>query len=150
MDAHGRTVDHLHFAVVCLDDSIHQPIPDASLAPAVEAIVGGGVRAVPLRQIAPRCTGAQHPKDAIEDPAIVARLATSTVLGKNGFDDTPLEVGQVVAHDPSSDASQLESLFAPIRQRKLSTGPSVDQTEYFYDWRRKDWSLGCDYIDFDF
>jgi hypothetical protein len=38
MDAHDRAVDHLHLAVVRLDDGIHQAIPDACLAPAVEAI----------------------------------------------------------------------------------------------------------------
>jgi hypothetical protein len=24
----------------------------------------------------------------------------------------------------------------------------LDQDEYFYDWRSKDWQLGCDYIEF--
>ena len=43
MDAHDRAVDHLHLAVVRLDDSIHQAIPNTCLAPAVEAIVGARV-----------------------------------------------------------------------------------------------------------
>jgi len=115
MDPNDRTVDHLHFAVVCLGDGIHQAIPDAGLSPTVEAIVGGRVRPVPLRQVAPWRACTQHPEDAVENAPIVARLATSTALGQNRLDDAPLEVGQVVAHDPSSDVSQLESLFAPIR-----------------------------------
>jgi hypothetical protein len=115
MDAHDRAVDHLNLTIVCLDDGIHQAIPDAGLAPPVEAIVGARVRPIPIRQIAPRGARAQHPKDAVEDPAIVAGLAASTVLGKKRLDDAPLEIGQVVPHDPSSDVSQLESLFAPIR-----------------------------------
>lgn len=115
MDAHDRAVDHLDLAIVGFDDAVHQAIPDACLAPPVEAIVGGRVRPISLRQIAPRSTRAQHPEDAVENAAIVGRLAASTVLGQKRFDDAPLEVRQVVAHDSSSGASQLESLFAPIR-----------------------------------
>ena len=115
MDAHDRTVDHLHFAVVCLDNGIHQAIPDACLAPAVEAIVSRRVRPISLRQIAPRSARAQHPKYAIENAAIVARLATAPVLRQKRFDDTPLEVGQVVTHDPSPSVLQLESWLALIR-----------------------------------
>jgi hypothetical protein len=37
------------------------------------------------------------------------------------LDDTPLEVGEIVAHDASSDVSKLESLFADLRHKKLST-----------------------------
>ena len=115
MNAHDRAVDHLHLAVVRLDDRIHQAIPDACLAPAVEAIVGRRVRPVTLRQIAPWCTGAQYPKNAVQNPAIVARFGAPSIHRHKRFDNAPLEVGQVVAHHPSSDAGQLESLFAPIR-----------------------------------
>ena len=115
MDPHDRAVDHLHLAVVRLDNGIHQAIPDAGLAPPVEPIVGGRVRAVPLRQVAPGSAGAQHPKDAIEDATVLPRFAAPTVLGKKRLDDIPFEICQVVAHDPSPDVSQLESLFAPIR-----------------------------------
>ena len=115
MDAHQRTVDHLYLAVVCLDDGIHQPIPDAGLAPAVEAIVDGRVRPISLRQIAPGRSGPQNPENAAEDTAIVRWLAATTACRQNRLDNAPLEIRQVVAHDPSSDVSQLESLFAPIR-----------------------------------
>lgn len=115
MDAHNRAVDHLHLAIVGLDDAVHQAIPDASLAPSVEAIVGGRVGTVSLRQIAPRRARAQHPEDPVENPAVVAWFAASSVLGKKRLDDTPLEVRQVVAHDPNSDVLEFESLFAPIR-----------------------------------
>ena len=115
MNAHDRTVDHLHIAVVSLDDGIHQMIPDTCLAPAVEAIVGGRVRHVPFGQIAPWSARAQDPKDSIENLAVVARFAASTALGQKRLDDTPLQVGQVVPHDPSPDVSQLESWFALIR-----------------------------------
>src|SRR5215207_6568239 len=44
---------------------------------------------------------------------------------QKGFDDAPLEVGQIVAHDPSSDVSKLESLFASPRYDYLGTRPRV-------------------------
>ncbi|KYK44723.1 hypothetical protein A1D31_36230 [Bradyrhizobium liaoningense] len=47
---------------------------------------------------------ARHPEDAIEDAAVVARLAASTILRKKRFDYITLEIRQAVAHDPSSDA----------------------------------------------
>lgn len=115
MDAHNRTVDHLHLAVVRFDNGVHQAIPDARLAPAVEAIVGRRVRPVALGQIAPWCASAQYPKNAVQNPAIVARLGAPSVHRQKRLDNAPLEVGQVVAHDPSPNAGQLESLFAPIR-----------------------------------
>ena len=116
MNAHERAVDHLHLSVVRLDDGVHQAVPDAGLAPAVEAVVCARVRPIALRQIAPRGAGPQHPKDAVQNTPIVSRFGTPAVHRQNRFDNAPLEVGEVVAHDPSSDASQLESLFAPIRQ----------------------------------
>ena len=105
MDAHNRAVDHLHLAIVHLDHGIHQAIPDACLAPAVEAIVGGCVRPVSLRQIAPRRARAQHPEDAVENTPVVLRFGASPVGRQERLDNAPLEVGQVVAHDPSSDVS---------------------------------------------
>jgi hypothetical protein len=119
MDAHDRAVDHLHLAVVRLDDGIHQAILNTCLAPAVEAMVGARVGPISRRQIAPRRARAQHPEDTVENAAVVARLAVATVLGQKRFDNAPLEIGQAVAHDPSSDVSQLESLFAPIRSEKF-------------------------------
>ena len=105
MDAHERAVDHLHLAVVRFDDGIHQTIPDSRFAPTVETIVGGRVGPISLRQIAPGRSRAQHPEDTIENAAIVARFAPATLHRQKRFDDTPLEVGQVVAHDPSPDVS---------------------------------------------
>lgn len=115
MNAYDRAVDHLHFAVVSLDNGVHQTVPDAGLAPAIEAVVCARVRPVALGQIAPRGAGPQHPKDAVENTPVLSRFGTPAIPRQNRFDNAPLEVGEVVAHDPSSDAWQLESLFAPIR-----------------------------------
>ena len=115
MHAHDRTVDHLHAAVVRFDDSAHQAIPDTGFPPAVEAIVGRRVRPVALGQISPWCASAEDPEDAIENSSIVLRLRPAPIHGQQGFDNAPLEVGQIVAHDPSPDVSKLESLFADLR-----------------------------------
>lgn len=124
MHAHDRAVDHLHLAVVRLDDGLHQAVPDAGLAPAIEAVVGRGVGPVSTRQVAPRRAGTQHPEDAIEHASVVLRLGPSPVHRQKRLDDTPLEVCEIVAHDPSSDVSKLESLFADLRYKKLGTRPS--------------------------
>ena len=113
MNAHNRAVDHLHLAVVALDDGIHQPIPDAGLAPAVETIVGRRVRPISFRQIAPRGAAAQHPENAVEHTPVGLSARSRLPFGQHRLDDAPLEVRQIVAHDPSSDVSNLESLFAP-------------------------------------
>ena len=115
MNTHDRTVDHLHFAAVRLGHSIHQPVPDAGLAPAIEAIVGGRIRPVALRQIAPWCSGSQNPENAVEDAPVVSSSGPRTSLRQNRFDDAPLVIREIVAHDASSAAGQLESLFADLR-----------------------------------
>jgi hypothetical protein len=94
-----------------------QPIPKAGLAPAVEAIVGGGVGRVSPWQIAPSCTCTQDPEDAVENAAVLLRLATASTLRQSRLDEALLEVGQV-------DVLELESLFTAARQRYLRTGAS--------------------------
>ena len=54
--AHDRRVDHLHRRVMSGGERIHDLVPDASPAPANEAIVAGGMGTEALRQIAPRRT----------------------------------------------------------------------------------------------
>lgn len=111
MYTHDRAVDHLHVAVVRLDDGIHQAIPDACLAPAVEAIVGGRVGAISLGHVAPRRTGAQHPEDAVENAPILLRLDAAPFRRQQRLDNAPLEVREIVAHDPGPDVWERESLF---------------------------------------
>src|SRR6266702_3499849 len=45
---------------------IHDLVPHSSPAPANEAVVAGGVRPKVLRQITPRRTRTQNPKDAVK------------------------------------------------------------------------------------
>ena len=47
------------------------PLPDPRLAPTAEATVDRLPVPIALRQIAPRCIGAQHPHDPVEHPSMV-------------------------------------------------------------------------------
>jgi len=111
MHAHDRAVYHLHLAAVRLYDGVHQAVPDAGFAPAIEAVVDRRVGPVPFGKIAPRRACAQHVEHAVDDPPIVLRLRPPAVHRQQRIDDAPLEVCEIVAHDPSSDVSNLESLF---------------------------------------
>ncbi len=66
---HDRGVDRLDVAVVNLCDRAHQPIPDASFPPAVEAIIDRRRWAVANRHIRPGRTRPKHPEDAVQNPA---------------------------------------------------------------------------------
>ena len=113
MNAHDRAVDHLHLAVVRLDDCVHQLVPDTGLPPPVGAIVDRRVRPVALGQIAPRTARAQDVEYTVEDLPIVLGLRPAPIHGKQRLNDAPLKVCQIVTcHDPSSDVCELESLLA--------------------------------------
>jgi hypothetical protein len=107
MYPHHRAIDHLHLAAMGLGDGIHQPLPDARLAPSVEAIVSARVGPVALWQVAPRRSRPQHPENAVHDPPVVLWLAPRTPLGQDRLDDAPLKVCEIVPHD---QAPQLQSL----------------------------------------
>ena len=112
MNTHDRAVDHLHLAAVGLHDGIHQSVPDARFAPAIETVVDRRVGAVALGQIAPRRAGAQDVENAVDDLPVVLRLGPAPIHRQHRLDDTPLEVREIVtSHDPSSDVWQRESLF---------------------------------------
>jgi hypothetical protein len=115
VNPNDRTIDHLKLSVVRLGYRVHQAIPNASFAPASEAIVGRRIGSVSVGKIAPWRTGAQNPEDAVQNPAIILAARTRPAFRQDRFDNAPLEVRQIVAHDPSSDVSNLESLFALLR-----------------------------------
>jgi len=71
MNTHNRGVDHLDRSIMRGSQGVHDPAPHASPTPANEAVVASAIGAELLRQIAPRCTRSQHPKDAIQHTAVV-------------------------------------------------------------------------------
>jgi len=119
MHAHNRTVDHLHVAIVRLNDGVHQSVPDPSFAPAVEAIVGRRVWTISLRHVPPRRACAQHPEDTVEDAPILLRFDAAPLRRQQRLDHAPLEVREIVAHDPGPDVWERESLFESRVQRKI-------------------------------
>src|SRR5262245_18159672 len=109
MPTHARAVDHLDLASADSHGRMPQAIPHAGLSSAVETVVGRRARRVALGNTAQGCAVAQNPEDAIEHPPVVLWIWTVPIHLQARFDDAPLEVGQIVAHDPSSDGSQLQT-----------------------------------------
>src|SRR5262249_39941843 len=72
-----------------------------------EAIVAGGVGTKTVRQVPPRRPGSQHPKDAVENTAVVHPDYATRRVREHGLDGGPFVVGKFIAHD-----SKLPSLRA--------------------------------------
>ena len=78
-------------AISTQTDSAGIPIP-----PSHDVIVASSARTVALGKIAPRCTRSQHPKDAVQHTPIIDARYASRLVGQQGLNHAPLEVGQVV------------------------------------------------------
>ncbi len=84
-----RGIDHLQTAIVSLSNPVYYLVPNAGLAPPIEAIVDRCARAVPRRQIPPRRTRAQNPEYPVQNPPIVntsPRCCTSDIRSNSSFD----------------------------------------------------------------
>jgi hypothetical protein len=105
MSAHDRPIDEVNFPVqrallVAHSLQLRQHlVPDAGLAPALEAAVNRRPAAIPFRQIAPRRTRAQDPENAVDDRAMVAVRPSGPRLlrRKQWFQPLPLFVRQVMS-----------------------------------------------------
>jgi hypothetical protein len=51
----------LDVAIISLGNSLQKPVPNACLAPAVEAVHAGGVRAIPRRKCPPNALPSEMP-----------------------------------------------------------------------------------------
>src|SRR6516162_11288662 len=80
MHPDNRGVDHLHRRIMGGGQRVHDAAPDASPSPANEAVVAGGVRTEVIGQVAPWCSGSQHPEDAIEDTPVVHPWHTARLV----------------------------------------------------------------------
>src|SRR6476660_6352215 len=109
VDPDDGGVDHLHIAVMGCSDRIHQAVPDASFAPAVEAVVNGGWRPIALRQVRPERTRAQHPEDAVENPPIIDPWHAPRLVRQVRLDRLPLPLRQFVAAHPKAPEKEVES-----------------------------------------
>ena len=95
--------------------------PDARPLPANEAIVASSVGTKTVRQVPPSRAGPRHPKDAVEDTAVVHPCYATPLVRQHRLDGSPF-VGQFIAHD-----SKLPSLGArsePTSTRLVPVAPS--------------------------
>ena len=110
MGADGCAVDHLNVTIMCGGDGVHHPIPHSGLSPSHEAVVASGARAIAVRQVAPRCTGSQHPEDAVQHTSVIDAWNASRFVGQQRFDHAPLKVGQIIsAHADAESQFRLEA-----------------------------------------
>ena len=102
----------MHLAAVGCHNSVHQPIPNAGFAPAIEAVVGGRVGAVALGQVAPGRSRSQDEKDRVENTPVVCARHAPRLVGQKRLDDPPLRIAQVKPrHLQSSANTEVESGF---------------------------------------
>src|ERR1700753_3413743 len=99
MYANNRGVDHLHRGIMVTCQCAHELGPHACPSPPNETIVTGRVRTEVFWQVAPRCPGSQHPKDAIEDTTVINSWNASRLVRQHRLNGKPFIVREFVAHD---------------------------------------------------
>jgi hypothetical protein len=73
-------------------------VPQAVLAPGVEARVDGFPGSEKLRQVAPGGAGVQNPEDAVDHQSVVLGWSSRPVAGwEEGAQDVPLGITQAVS-----------------------------------------------------
>src|SRR5262245_35287773 len=102
MNPDNRGVDHLDGRIVSTRKRFHDPSPNARPSPANEAVVASSVWPESIGQITPRCSGSQHPKDAIQYTAVIRASHAARLVRQHWPDDSPLIVGEFIAHDSGS------------------------------------------------
>jgi len=102
--ANGGAVDHLNVAVMGGRDGVHQPVPYVCLSPPHEAVIAGGAWTIALGQVAPWCTGPEHPEDAVQHPPVINPRNAARLVGQQRLDHAPLEVGQVISAHATAES----------------------------------------------
>ena len=80
-------------------ECVLQKPPHARPAPSNKAIVASGVGAKVVRQISPRRTRTQDPKDAVQHAAVIYTRHATRLIRQDGLDGGPFIIGEFVAHD---------------------------------------------------
>src|SRR6185437_869607 len=94
-------------SVMCSGKRVDDAAPNASPPPANEAVVAAGVRTKHVGQSTPRGSGAQDPKDAIEDTTVVHPRNATRLVRQHGLDGNPFMIGEFIAHDSSPQFGSL-------------------------------------------
>ena len=77
---------------------IEDAVPQAALAPAIEARVDGFPGSEKLRQVAPGGAGVEDPEDAVDHEAVVLGRTAGPLTGREqGAQDLPLGIAQAVS-----------------------------------------------------
>jgi hypothetical protein len=105
-------VEHQILILAILGENLEDALPGAVLGPACEA----GMHALPLavsrRQVMPMRAGTQHPKNGVDEQAIIASrpAGIAHLAGKQRLDPLPLRVREFVPLDyrPCSESINLE------------------------------------------
>lgn len=85
MHANNRRVDHLHGSIMSIGQRAHELGPHAGPSPANEPIVASRVRTEVFWQVAPWCSGAQHPEETIEDTTVIHSGTPRGLFGSIGL-----------------------------------------------------------------
>ena len=94
------------------DDGIHQPVPHARLAPAIEAIEAiedCGPRPLTLKQINPGGARTQVMNNTIENTPVINVGQAARLLRKQRLDGLSLKLSQVIASMSLSPPPEIES-----------------------------------------
>src|SRR5258708_3173870 len=101
MHADNGGVDHLDSSIMGSGKCVYDAASDTSPPPPNEAVVACGVRTKRLGQVTPSRSGAQEPKEAIEDTTVVHPRNGTRLVRQHRLDSNPFIIGEFVAHDLS-------------------------------------------------
>ena len=107
MHADNGGVDHLDSGIMGSGKCVYDAAPDTGPPPADEPVVASGVWAKRHRQITPRCSRSQDPKDAIEDTSVVHPRNATWLVQQHRPYGSPFIVGEFVAHNSSPQSGSL-------------------------------------------
>jgi hypothetical protein len=101
---------------------LHDLVPDASPSPAHEAISKSWP--IILREVAPRCTETQDPKDGIEHATVIYTPNAARLVRQHRFNGGPFKAAEFVARSPTLSWNHLGQ-WPLLRELRSSEGPEA-------------------------
>ena len=127
--------DHDDVAIIGLGGFLHEPAPDACLAPTNKAVVAGGRRAVVPGDFRPRRACPEAPENAIQHPAVIDTGHTARLVRKQWPDDRPFVIYQLVpspCHRPPSLGGGFESQPGRMGRAFMSLRPNTRHVPWLF------------------
>ena len=125
MHAHDGRVDHLDGRIMRGGKRVHDAVPHSGSSPPDETVVASGAWAIALWQIAPWCTGSQHPAYAVEDASIVHTRHASRLTRQHWPYGRPFIICEFIAHHPTL-ILELASVQGGTINRQRSIAPDAN------------------------